>query len=548
MEIKHTYGGREVSITLNQSEIRIGRPDGVGYPDLDLSPDLRVSRRHARIWWENEAYWIEDLGSRFGTYLNGELVQNRQILSAGDVLLIGESVIEIASTGEPESIALPPPPPPPRALRAFVAAPAPAPAAAVTPAPAAHHAAIPVTPVAVKAVVPSIMPPSEQEQALQGLAELPHQAALARPVDEILQIILEKTLKLVPRSMRGMIALLEDGDKAFKIHASVAMNLACLEEELARRALSEQSGFKWQGGAASTTSTTAQAGMYAPLLWDEKPLGVMVIDHPNRNEAYSEGDLRLLMAAAQQAAIAIMLAQTQQSALLMRRMLDGSLRMFSPAQRNRLIERLRRPGAQPPPPARSELVLVGISLASLFQASGPTADVETAETVSDYLPVIGDAIHKFEGLVHRASSDSVVGVFGAIETDDKPMDRAVRCALALQWALQGVNARREARKKSVFNLGAAVHLGVLFHGYMGPFEQLDYVIQGEPLAVAVQLAALVPVGETWLSAAVQTRLQATVVTDRVASVPAFEKEPPVRLKGFKDQAGYGALQTVRLPH
>ncbi len=548
MEIKHTYGGREVSITLNQSEIRIGRPDGVGYPDLDLSPDLRVSRRHARIWWDNEVYWIEDLGSRFGTYLNGELVQNRQMLSLGDVVLIGESVLEIVSAAEPESMA-PPPPPPPRPVRAFVIPAAPAtPAATPAPAPAAHHAQIPVTPVVVKAAVPSIMPPSEQEQALAGLAELPHQVVLARPLDEILQVILEKTLKLIPRSMRGMIALLEDADKAFKPHATVAMNLTCLEDALARRALADQCGLKWQGGTSNTTSTTNQAGMYAPLLWDEKPLGVMLIDHPNRNEAYSENDLRLLMAAAQQVSIAIMLAQTQQSALLMRRMLDGSLRMFSPTLRNRLIERLRHPGAQPPPPVRSELALVGLSLAPLFQATGPNADAETVETLGDYLTSIGDAIHKFEGLVYRASCDAVVGVFGAVETEEHPLDRAVRCALALQWALQGVNARREARRKSAFNLGAAVHLGVLFHGYVGPFEHLDYMIQGESIPEVSRMAALVPAGETWLSSAVQARLQATVVVDRVASAPGFEKDPPVRMKGFKDQAGYGTVQTVRLPH
>lgn len=50
--------------------------------------DLAVSRRHARIRWQDEELVLEDLGSSGGTYVNGERVQ-RCSLRPGDVVRFG---------------------------------------------------------------------------------------------------------------------------------------------------------------------------------------------------------------------------------------------------------------------------------------------------------------------------------------------------------------------------------------------------------------------------------------------------------------------------
>jgi serine phosphatase RsbU (regulator of sigma subunit) len=56
--------------------------------DLVLSRPY-VSRRHAQILFENGAYTLVDLGSRHGTYLNGQLIQDRVPLRQGDILSFG---------------------------------------------------------------------------------------------------------------------------------------------------------------------------------------------------------------------------------------------------------------------------------------------------------------------------------------------------------------------------------------------------------------------------------------------------------------------------
>ncbi len=50
-----------------------------------------VSRRHARVWRQDEEYWVEDLQSTNGTYLNGTRVA-RDRLRHLDVLTLGKAV------------------------------------------------------------------------------------------------------------------------------------------------------------------------------------------------------------------------------------------------------------------------------------------------------------------------------------------------------------------------------------------------------------------------------------------------------------------------
>src|SRR2546425_9547095 len=70
MRIVSSYRGTERVFETPKSDVLFGRPDDQERIDLDLSPDLKVSRRHGRIWEENGQFWIEDLNSSRGTLLS----------------------------------------------------------------------------------------------------------------------------------------------------------------------------------------------------------------------------------------------------------------------------------------------------------------------------------------------------------------------------------------------------------------------------------------------------------------------------------------------
>lgn len=72
-------------------ELTIGRADKC-HVVLD---DTYVSQVHARIFARDESYFIEDLGSTNGTYLNRKRVAGATELQRGDRVKIGKTVLEM---------------------------------------------------------------------------------------------------------------------------------------------------------------------------------------------------------------------------------------------------------------------------------------------------------------------------------------------------------------------------------------------------------------------------------------------------------------------
>lgn len=86
---------------LREDETLIGRWDADNgiFPDVDLDAhdsDAKVSRRHARIYRSGITYFIEDLGSTNGTYVNRGrrlLPGTPQLLNDGDEIIVGKTFL-----------------------------------------------------------------------------------------------------------------------------------------------------------------------------------------------------------------------------------------------------------------------------------------------------------------------------------------------------------------------------------------------------------------------------------------------------------------------
>ncbi len=85
-----TEGPRAGERVAVESQLVLGRGD----VDLALE-DLDVSHRHALLRAVDGALEIEDLESRNGTYVNGMRIRTPTVLSAGDVVRVGTTVLEV---------------------------------------------------------------------------------------------------------------------------------------------------------------------------------------------------------------------------------------------------------------------------------------------------------------------------------------------------------------------------------------------------------------------------------------------------------------------
>jgi len=91
--------GKEFAVAGGETNIGRWDADGGIFPDVDLDtddPEAKVSRRHARITLSNGQYFLEDLGSTNGTFINrGKRLPpgQRQALCDGDEIIVGKTFL-----------------------------------------------------------------------------------------------------------------------------------------------------------------------------------------------------------------------------------------------------------------------------------------------------------------------------------------------------------------------------------------------------------------------------------------------------------------------
>ena len=97
MRIRYHYRGTERFFDQSVQSVVIGRPRAGVHVDIDLTPDLRVSRPHARISFADGQYWIEDLNSANGTAVDGQSIKGlgKVRLAIGQKIAISDTIIEV---------------------------------------------------------------------------------------------------------------------------------------------------------------------------------------------------------------------------------------------------------------------------------------------------------------------------------------------------------------------------------------------------------------------------------------------------------------------
>lgn len=84
--------GEEEGQSFSIPEVTIGRSDHSDFP----IPNETVSNRHARLSYHHKQWWVEDLNSTNGSYLNDERLSTPTVIVSGDELRCGKVSLLIA--------------------------------------------------------------------------------------------------------------------------------------------------------------------------------------------------------------------------------------------------------------------------------------------------------------------------------------------------------------------------------------------------------------------------------------------------------------------
>ncbi len=486
-------GYPERIVVVDQGEFVIGR-----LPECSLTLQMtQISRYHARIKRQQQAWVLEDLGSTNGTYLNHVRITEPQTIRQGDLIRLGHASILVTfqNVTLDETTDL-------------------------------HSDQW--------GSGRTILRNAEdlKEQWLQGEEGYGHQphtetaiARLKELVDIAKQLSSAESIEAIFRLTRNVIfqelpglerlALLIDirGNGKLELLSAAAQSLpdnhpairtsawisqsVCqkvFKERVALKSVDAQSDQRFAG--EDSILTKGIRGVLAVPLWDQaEVVGVLYGDAHlklDESEPLTDDDLSFF------STIGHLLAASVQRWLLSRRLQEQAQirqkleRYHSPAVVHQLISvGALQNGRLPPREAEISILFADIvDFTPIAEQSSPSA---IADLLNVFFEEMLHSVFAQGGTLDKFIGDCIMAFFGAPEPQIDHAERAIAAAMGMLNRLDQLNLQNAWPQP--IQLRVAVNSGKAFVGDVGSSQRVDYTVLGGTVNLAARLETICPPGE-----------------------------------------------------
>ena len=297
---------------LDGDSIVLGR-----HPDCDVVLEIgAVSRQHARIVRAGDDFYVEDLNSRNGTFLNDEMVAGRQRLLENDRLRIcdmelvfhlGSADSAVPVAGKDETIDG---------------------AVVIDDEPRGSGSTV-MSKVNVGSGASALRLTVNAEAKLKAILEIGQNLGRAVELDEVLTKVLDSLFSIFLQADRGFVVLKDQASgglvpKALKHRREEAADQIRVSRTIINGVMEGRQAILSADASTDSRFDMAQSivdfqihsMMCAPLVGSEdKVLGVIQIDTTDQRQRFDQDDLEVLASVACQAAIAVENAQLHEIAV-----------------------------------------------------------------------------------------------------------------------------------------------------------------------------------------------------------------------------------------
>lgn len=490
--------------TFTTGEVVIGRS-----PECQVVlKDFGISRQHARIVVDEDGVRIQDLKSKNGTQVNGVPVVEAP-LKDGDRILLGKFQLAFSKTLEGKVVL-------------DEAKPLSEEAGTIIRSVGELSRLLSDTaaqPAAEKKTAPDVQEIEKSNRILKVLTKVAETLIAVRPVEEVLQQVMEIVFEHVPAD-RGFLMLNEEGsDKLipmvikYRNADSSDSGKISISKTIADRVMKDRVSILTSdalvdprfGAGDSIRFHGIRSAMCAPLWNKEHVIGIIHVDSPMLTNCFGLNDLDLLTALANYAAVAVERARLNQKLVAEEKKRERLGRFLSPQVTNRILATAESQGFALGVPETKEVSVLFADIVGFTSMSEKMSPAAVSLILNDYLSRMTDVIFKHEGTLDKYIGDAIMAVFGApLDMPDHAV-RSIRAALEMRERLEEFNAERKEGPTLRIRIG--INSGKAVAGEIGSINKKEYTVLGDTVNTASRLESsvaqpmMIVVGENTFNAA-----------------------------------------------
>lgn len=490
--------------TFTTGEVVIGRS-----PECQVVlKDFGISRQHARIVVDEDGVRIQDLKSKNGTQVNGVPVVEAP-LKDGDRILLGKFQLAFSKTLEGKVVL-------------DEAKPLSEEAGTIIRSVGELSRLLSDTaaqPAAEKKTAPDVQEIEKSNRILKVLTKVAETLIAVRPVEEVLQQVMEIVFEHVPAD-RGFLMLNEEGsDKLipmvikYRNADSSDSGKISISKTIADRVMKDRVSILTSdalvdprfGAGDSIRFHGIRSAMCAPLWNKEHVIGIIHVDSPMLTNCFGLNDLDLLTALANYAAVAVERARLNQKLVAEEKKRERLGRFLSPQVTNRILATAESQGFALGVPETKDVSVLFADIVGFTTMSEKMSPAAVSLILNDYLSRMTDVIFKHEGTLDKYIGDAIMAVFGApLDMPDHAV-RSIRAALEMRERLEEFNAERKEGPTLRIRIG--INSGKAVAGEIGSINKKEYTVLGDTVNTASRLESsvaqpmMIVVGENTFNAA-----------------------------------------------
>jgi len=157
--------------------------------------------------------------------------------------------------------------------------------------------------------------------------------------------------------------------------------------------------------------------------------------------------------------------------------------------------------------------------------------------LNDYLGRMADVVIAHGGTINEFIGDAIFAVFGAPVEHPDHAERAAATALAMQRAMDALNAENVARGRPRFEMGIGLHTGEAVVGNIGSEQRTKYAVVGAAVNLAARVEGCTVGGQILLTDATLEALGGLAETASPIHVELKGLEAPVALHELRALGG-----------